>query len=506
MTPDWLLLRRYAHEDSQAAFATLTARYLNLVYAVCLREVHDPTLAQDAAQAVFLLLARTAPSFRSKTALSGWLFRTARFTAQNARTREERRRHYEEAAAKEYAAMETPAGAEVWAEIEPLLNSSLAALRETDRACLLLRFFQEQSFAEVGASLGLSEDAARKRVTRALDKLRQFFVKEGVAIPAAALAVLLTAHAAKAAPPVLAANLAVLVPGLAAGHLSAALTGSHAYQLSEGALKAMKLAQLKILASGLAVMFVGSIASYGMLHGQATGPKADQKTEYRTVVLTGKVHYNDGKPAAGVKILALLQSAATPKILIGENLNSNPNRVQQLLKNTVRTQQDGTYAVAVGAELPYNVMLFPNSFLSKGEKSDGLEQQWVAIAAQGVSGHNSQKVIVPDLILAPGAIVTGLVTDKTTGEPVAGVRVGSIGSECPESSAAIITTDSDSTGHYRLRVGPGTSKIFVADRRYSGQGTQVSRQHVVVLMEGKEPFVSAIEGQTKIVNLPVTPE
>ena len=92
MTPDWLLLRRYTREDSQAAFATLTARYVNLVYAVCLREVHNPALAQDVTQAVFLLLARTAPSFRSKTALPGWLFRTARFTARNARTREERRR------------------------------------------------------------------------------------------------------------------------------------------------------------------------------------------------------------------------------------------------------------------------------------------------------------------------------------------------------------------------------------------------------------------------------
>lgn len=257
MTPDWLLLRRYTREHSQEAFATLTARYLNMVYAVCLREVPDPALAQDAAQAVFLVLARTAPSFRSRTALPGWLFRTARFTAQNARTREERRRRYEKAAAQEYAAMETPTGAEVWAEIEPLLNQSLAALRETDRACLLLRFFQEQSFAEVGASLGLSEEAARKRVTRALDKLRQFFVKEGVAIPAAALAVLLTAHAAKAAPPPLAANLAVLIPGLAAGHLSAAFTGSHAYQLSEGAPKAMKLVQLKVAVSIAAVLTIG---------------------------------------------------------------------------------------------------------------------------------------------------------------------------------------------------------------------------------------------------------
>ena len=100
MTPDWLLLRRHAQEDSQAAFAALTARYLNLVYAVCLREVDDPELAQDVTQAVFLLLARTAPAFRSKTSLPGWLFRTARFTALNAHKREERRKQYEEKSAQ----------------------------------------------------------------------------------------------------------------------------------------------------------------------------------------------------------------------------------------------------------------------------------------------------------------------------------------------------------------------------------------------------------------------
>ena len=80
MTSDWLLLRRYAQEDSQEAFAALTARYLGLAYSVCLREVHDPELAQDVTQAVFLLLACTALAFRSKTALPGWLFRTARST------------------------------------------------------------------------------------------------------------------------------------------------------------------------------------------------------------------------------------------------------------------------------------------------------------------------------------------------------------------------------------------------------------------------------------------
>ena len=127
MTPDWLLLRRYTQEDSQEAFATLTARYLNLVYSVSLREVHGPELAQDVTQAVFLLLARTAPAFRSKTALPGWLFRTARFAAQNARTREQRRRHYEEKAAQMMQQESEGAENAAWSEIEPVLNSALAA-------------------------------------------------------------------------------------------------------------------------------------------------------------------------------------------------------------------------------------------------------------------------------------------------------------------------------------------------------------------------------------------
>jgi len=238
MTPDWLLLRRYAQEDSQEAFATLTARYLNLVYSVCLREVHDPELAQEVTQAVFLLLARTAPAFRSKTALPGWLFRTARFAAQNARTREQRRRHHEGKAA--LAMQQESEGAEnaAWSEIEPVLNDALAALRERDRECVLLRFFQGLSFSEAGAALGLSEEAARKRVGRALEKMRAFFGKEGVIVPVAVLAVLLPVHAAKAAP------LGLME---AAGHVNAGLMASRAYDLSEGVWRAMRIAKIKAM-------------------------------------------------------------------------------------------------------------------------------------------------------------------------------------------------------------------------------------------------------------------
>ena len=305
MTPDWLLLRRFAKDNSQEAFAALSARYLNLVYAVCLREVHDPELAQDVTQAMFLLLARTAPSFRSKTALPGWLFRTARFASQNARTREQRRRKYKEKAAMERHPQARTDEAE-WSEIEPVLNKALAALKAADRDSILLRFFQDMSFAEVGASLGVSEDAAQKRVARALEKLRHFFGKEEVNLPSAALAGLLTAHAAQTAPAACQTAITQMSVHAVAGHASAALAGSHAYQLTEGVLKAMKIAKLKMLTSSLAVVIVGGAVSYGMLHGQAP----DQKTVYRTVILTGRARFEDGKPAAGFPIRARLQDVS----------------------------------------------------------------------------------------------------------------------------------------------------------------------------------------------------
>ena len=374
MTPDWLLLRRYARENSQEAFAVLSARYLGLVYAVCLREVHDAELAQDVTQAVFLLLARTAPSFRSRTALPGWLFRTARFASQNARTREVRRRKYEEKAAMERHPQARTENAD-WEDIEPTLNQSLAALSPGERDCVLLRFFQGLTFAETGETLGLSEEAARKRVTRALDKMRRFFAKSGVIVPGTALALLLTTHTAEAAPVSCGPAIASLTTNLLVGQASAAVTATHAYQLSEGLLKAMKIAKLKLLSGSAALLLVGGVASYGIIRRQAP----DQKTLYRTVLLTGKARYADGTPAGGVRIEAQIQDKSEQKIMKPGRISE---REAQLSENMTRTLADGTYRMAVGANLPYNIMLLPNNLDQAGQ-----DDCWVAAAAEGVSGH-----------------------------------------------------------------------------------------------------------------------
>ncbi len=206
---DWQLLRKFRDENSQAAFAELCRRYTNFVYRVCQRELGDRSLVEDAAQAVFLLLARKAPKLKASRAnrtLASWLFHAALLTAKNARRQEQRRQAHElEAAQMQMQQMQQPIEPPEWAEVEPLLNDALQALPPGQRSLIIERFFQECSLAEIGAGRRISEDAARMRVNRALDRLRRWFATRNIALSAAALATLLPlavrpapAHAAEA--------------------------------------------------------------------------------------------------------------------------------------------------------------------------------------------------------------------------------------------------------------------------------------------------------------------
>ena len=482
MTPDWLLLRRYAKDNSQDAFAELTARYLNLVYSVSLREVHDPDMAQDVTQAVFLLLARTAPSFRSKTALPGWLFRTARFAAQNARTREGRRRHYEEKAAQMMQQRQEGNEEAAWGEIEPVLNQSLAALKTADRECVLLRFFQGLSFAELGSTLGLSEEAARKRVSRSLEKMQRFLTKEGVVLTSAALAGLLLSHAAKAAPAPVAVAVAQLTAGVVSGSVSL---------LSEGVSHAMKIAKMKIAASAAALVLVGTAATYGVVRGALpllNAVTADSTlSPSRTVTLTGRVHLADGSPVGGAHVCAQLQNADMEKM---NGRGSGLSTVAMIEKATslAHTRPDGTYSLYVGEGMGYNVYVVPEDLI----KADDRDSRLVAAAVEGVSGTKGATVQVPDLVLTPGGFVIGTVTDAS-GKPLGGVSVGSYGPQRPTSGAVIISTRTDAQGRYRLRVAPGQSRVYVADGRYGNPGMESG------------VTITVAEGETKTADFRVTP-
>jgi RNA polymerase sigma factor (sigma-70 family) len=244
MTTDNELLREYAQSGSEPAFKELVQRHVNMVYATALRETGaTPHLAEDLAQSVFLELARKAKSLEQHPALAGWLYSCVRLTAANARRAEHRRqrRQQEYQAMAELHSSESPESS--WQQIRPVLDDALHELGETDRAALVLRFFENLSLREVGTYLGINENAARMRVDRALDKLQELLSRRGITSTSSALAAALVAGAVVSAPAGLAATITTtaMAPALGAqasgpgGHSSHSGTSMKSYLITTAA-------------------------------------------------------------------------------------------------------------------------------------------------------------------------------------------------------------------------------------------------------------------------------
>jgi len=229
MVNDFELLREHVEHGSEEAFRTLVDRHARMVYGAALRVLGNATLAEEVAQAVFVLLARKAPSIRAGTVLTGWLYRTARFVALEALRSEQRRKERHDRLAEMNDSTDS-----VWPKISPLLEDVMAQLGAADRDAVVLRFFEGRTFAEVAHAMGTTEAAAKMRLARAVEKLRAALGREGVAVSGAVLTTALAAHGAPAVP-----------EGLAASISSAALAGSAATQES---LAALITGALKIMA------------------------------------------------------------------------------------------------------------------------------------------------------------------------------------------------------------------------------------------------------------------
>jgi RNA polymerase sigma factor (sigma-70 family) len=219
---DLELLKRYARDHAEDAFAEIVHRHLNLVHSAALRQVRSAQLAQEVAQSVFTDLAYNAHRLAPDSIFTAWLYQVTRRTAIDV-IRREARRQAREQVASEMTAMS--AATADWTHLEPLLDEAMHALDDTDRAAVLLRYFENKSLRELGCALGISEDAAQKRVSRAVERLREYFTKRNLSLGASGLVALISTHAVQAAPAGLAATISTSA-ALAGTTLAAATTAT----------------------------------------------------------------------------------------------------------------------------------------------------------------------------------------------------------------------------------------------------------------------------------------
>jgi RNA polymerase sigma factor (sigma-70 family) len=261
------LLAEYAKNGSEEAFAALVTRHINKVYSVALRQTGKPHQAEEITQAVFVILARKSPALGKNVILSGWLYQTARLTAVTfIRSEIRRARREQEAHVQNFLNESEP---DAWAQIEPLLDSAMAGLNDTDRHALVLRFFDGKSLKEVGAALGANEDAARMRVDRAVEKLRRFFHRRGINSTAAIIAGAISANSVQAAPVALAKFVTAVAVAKGAAASGSTLT------LIKGALKLMAWTQVKTaVVAGTALLLAASAATVAVevVHAHQTQP------------------------------------------------------------------------------------------------------------------------------------------------------------------------------------------------------------------------------------------
>lgn len=204
MKSDHELIQAYVDDGSDSAFAELVRRHAGTVYGSALRQLQNPHAAEEICQTVFILLSKKASSLRSGTLLIGWLMQATRYAVLDHR-KTEHRRFQRETAAFEMTTLNSDATQDeestLWMQLSPRLDEAVGDLGELDRQAIWLRFFQHKSLAEIGQALGCAEDAARKRVARALERLQQELRKRGVSSPLSSLPAVLGTQLSPAAPP-----------------------------------------------------------------------------------------------------------------------------------------------------------------------------------------------------------------------------------------------------------------------------------------------------------------
>ncbi|MGD0814020.1 MAG: sigma-70 family RNA polymerase sigma factor [Verrucomicrobiota bacterium] len=360
---DVQLLRDYAKDGNEGAFRELVARRTDLVYSAALRQVDSPDLACDLAQGVFTDLARKARPVAEKMpggdSLTGWLLRSTRYAALNL-MRDTRRRMANERQAMEQLIIDSESAPD-WGAIRPLLDEALDSLGVEDHTAVLLRFFENKSLREVGQALGTSDDTAQKRVSRAVERLRDFFSKRNVTIGASGLAAVISANAVEAAP-----------AGLATTISSAALAGTlitTSTIIAATETIAMTTIQKSLIAAALALVAGAGIYEAHQVsiledrvHSQAQNVRQLQRERddatNRVAVLTGEVAQLKKSPPEVIKLRGEVGALRQEKANAGSQSALNKLTANPETRKVLRDQQK-MGMTAIYADLAKRLNLTP---------------------------------------------------------------------------------------------------------------------------------------------------
>ena len=442
MTDEMLLLHEYVTTASPEAFAKIVRQYVDLVYAAARRQVKDAALAEDVTQAAFMVLAKKAASVPTDRPLSGWLLKTTTYCAANARRSELHRQQHERRAAqmaRDDRNDRDDGSGGTFEELSPLLDEGLNKLKAADRDALLLKFFEKKSLRQVGESMGISEEAAGKRVSRAVDRLRDFFKRRGVAVSAAALSAALLSESTKAAPIALARMIAA--SGAAGAAAAAASTSASAAAISKGAMVLVATEKAKAVAVLAAVLILG--VGGGVVAVKSALPSSSTPRQVRIdaqpVVATApappqpaskwKFNFAGG---ASIEILGVNDVAQTPGNWWLPDGSPAPDPIADSRRgSSIRIADPGSRVLMLvarvqgagdrGTHLEFQDSTASGSQLTN--RSDGTEVTWigklpadadVAKLRLGVAAVNWDS----ELVLVPGKSTEGTAGDMT----VNGVR------------------------------------------------------------------------------------
>ncbi|MDB6029380.1 MAG: polymerase, sigma-24 subunit, subfamily [Verrucomicrobiales bacterium] len=365
---DSQLLQAYAEKHSEAAFTELVRRHADFVYSAARRMVCDPHLAEDVTQGVFVAFAKNARQLTDRAVLSGWLHRTAQnIAAQTVRTIERRRAREQEAAAMNdlLSSDSDP----TWNHIAPHLDAALGDLNDTDRDALFLRYFQRKSAREMAQALGVSDEAAQKRVNRAVERLRELFLKRGVTVGASGLVVVISTNAVQAAP-----------LGLVGTLTSASLSGAGGSSLT--LLKVMTMTKLKITLISAVVIAAVSVPLVMQQQSSETLRKTNESLQAEIAQLKVQNENLANRLVQSEKAQSLSQDEFQELLRLrgtAESRHGNRSAIQGMVKSPAgqleKSSSADTAAEDVARQLALSVIQGDASALDKIAEMSTAERQ-----------------------------------------------------------------------------------------------------------------------------------